>query len=633
MHRVWWVTIVLGCSRAPDADGDGVVAVSDCDDRDAAIRPGADEVCDGVDNDCDGTVDVGAVNATTFYDDGDGDTYGAGVETVACGGTFGQVTKDGDCDDTNAQIHPGQSEVCDPADTDEDCDGSSDDEDPDVDPATSTTFFVDVDGDGYGAEAELRCDPKAGYAAVNGDCDDTSGGVHPGAAELCADGIDQDCSGTPERCRWAGDVPTADASALITGVDLDEWLGWDIAGVGDVNGDGVGDLATSTALPDIGYLFFGPVEGGPSTVADATFATTEAPVSMAPTVRGAGDQNDDGYCDLVLSRPDDNFGTGAAFVVLGPVTGEIDFQAVAAAVLVGDEEHSYFGVSAFGEVSGDGAEDLVIGAPGADGRGAVYVFYGPMTSGELDPTHADDSIIGTDIDSTFGGGWTGSRVTADGDVNGDGIDDLLISADRAFGVGLVALFLAPVNGSSYYDRAGDAVGRGNPSYEQYGGFGIATSIGGDVDGDGLNDVAVGAPHDQTGTRVAVFFAATVLETGDLDPDAADYTILGAVEDGVGWSVDTSGDFDGDNQDDLITGFCGEAGGACGLYGPLTGGTVAVVEASFSIIGSEWDLGYSTAFVGDTSGDGVDDVAIGAPSRASGGVADAGALYLFESESL
>ncbi|MEY3212343.1 MAG: hypothetical protein RIT28_2824, partial [Pseudomonadota bacterium] len=85
-------------SGAPvDEDGDGVPASEDCDDGDAAVSPNAEELCDGIDNDCDGAVDVGASDATAWYTDEDGDGYGAGAPTVACEPIEGQVAQADDC--------------------------------------------------------------------------------------------------------------------------------------------------------------------------------------------------------------------------------------------------------------------------------------------------------------------------------------------------------------------------------------------------------------------------------------------------------------------------------------------------------------------------------------------------------
>ncbi|MCB9762961.1 MAG: hypothetical protein H6739_24380 [Alphaproteobacteria bacterium] len=111
-------------SAAEDADGDGVTAAQDCDDHDAAVHPDAQEVCDGVDNDCDGTVDVDAADAVAWFTDEDGDGFGAASAGTACEPPDGAVARGGDCDDLNAAVHPDAEEVCDSVDND--CDGTVD---------------------------------------------------------------------------------------------------------------------------------------------------------------------------------------------------------------------------------------------------------------------------------------------------------------------------------------------------------------------------------------------------------------------------------------------------------------------------------------------------------------------------
>ncbi len=186
-----------------DADGDGygdagapllacaapagyVVDATDCDDLDAAVNPGAEEVCNGIDDDCDAEVDEGVL--LTFYADADGDGYGDGASTVlACAAPDGYVDADGDCDDGNAAVNPGAEEVCNGID--DDCDGE-------VDEGVLSTFYADADGDGFGngADSVQACEAPAGYIVSDGDCDDADAAVNPGAEEVC-NGIDDDCDG------------------------------------------------------------------------------------------------------------------------------------------------------------------------------------------------------------------------------------------------------------------------------------------------------------------------------------------------------------------------------------------------------------------------------------------------------
>ena len=193
--------------RACDPGSGRSASADDCDDGDAAVHPGATEVCGGGDEDCDGLTDdddpdLDATTTTTWYTDADGDGYGDdATATAACAAPAGAVTTGGDCDDGDAAVNPGAVEVCDDADTDEDCDGLSDDDDPDVEPASMTTFHADVDGDGYGdaGTTTSRCDPTTGWVADATDCDDARPGVNPGvAAEDCATAYDDDCDGSTD---------------------------------------------------------------------------------------------------------------------------------------------------------------------------------------------------------------------------------------------------------------------------------------------------------------------------------------------------------------------------------------------------------------------------------------------------
>jgi len=208
---------------ATDGDGDGYDDVafggSDCDDDSAGDHPGADEACDGVDNDCDGSFDEDAGDSLDFYEDFDEDGYGDPDQTVtSCEAPEGFVSNSDDCNDNNADINPDGAEVCDGADND--CNGTADG----ADAADAVTWYADSDGDAYGdADAPaMDCSAPSGHVASSNDCDDGDGAVHPAATELC-DGIDNDCDGL-----------TDDSSAA----DADTWYR-------DLDGDDHGDATSS----------------------------------------------------------------------------------------------------------------------------------------------------------------------------------------------------------------------------------------------------------------------------------------------------------------------------------------------------------------------------------------------------
>lgn len=165
----------------------------DCDPGDATIHPGASEVCDGIDQDCDGTIDNGVLS--TFYGDADNDGFGdAAVVIEACTVPSGYSPNASDCDDTLAAVNPLATEVCNTID--DDCDGRIDDDDPGLDRSTASTWFDDTDGDGFGdpGTASWSCLAGSGTVADNTDCDDNEPTVNPFAEEVC-DGLDNDCDG------------------------------------------------------------------------------------------------------------------------------------------------------------------------------------------------------------------------------------------------------------------------------------------------------------------------------------------------------------------------------------------------------------------------------------------------------
>ena len=164
----------------------------DCDDTNAAINPGADEVCAdaGLDQNCDGDPDLNAVDATVWYADLDGDGFGdASVSVASCTQPMGYVTDGSDCDDGQPGVYPGAAEVCDGVDNN--CSGDE------TDVAGWTEYYADTDGDGFGdaGSALGACDGQpSGYVPDSTDCNDNESAMYPGNTEVC-DGLDNDCSG------------------------------------------------------------------------------------------------------------------------------------------------------------------------------------------------------------------------------------------------------------------------------------------------------------------------------------------------------------------------------------------------------------------------------------------------------
>ena len=239
----------------------------DCDDGSAGTNPDGTELCDGVDNDCDGTVDEDdALDAATWYEDDDGDSYGdASSSTVSCSQPTGYVADATDCDDTESAANPGETEVCD--ELDNDCDG-------DVDEGVESTWYLDYDGDGYGddSETESACSaPTSKYVSVGGDCDDTDTAYSPAASEGC-DGEDYDCDG-----------------------DVDN----------DADGDGYADESCGGDDCDDSDASIYPEQTGEcalgascQAILDAGYSTGDGTYTIDVDGYGTGDDPEEVYCDM-----------------------------------------------------------------------------------------------------------------------------------------------------------------------------------------------------------------------------------------------------------------------------------------------------------------------------------------------
>jgi hypothetical protein len=157
----------------------------DCDDGRAAVNPGAQELCgDTLDSDCDGQInDPGAVGCTLFYVDADGDGYGAGGGTCLCTAPPTGAAFGGDCDDANPLISPTATETADGLDND--CDGFRDE----------GTNKYDDDGDGYCEAATCTLQTWQSTPWAGGDCNDGNPGINPAATEVCGNGVDDNCNG------------------------------------------------------------------------------------------------------------------------------------------------------------------------------------------------------------------------------------------------------------------------------------------------------------------------------------------------------------------------------------------------------------------------------------------------------
>lgn len=161
----------------------------DCDDSNNAINPGATEIADNIDNNCNNAIDEG-FTPITYYLDADNDSFGGDSSVVSItnpGSNFVLIT--GDCDDNNNAIHPNATEICDGIDNN--CNNAIDEN------LAVLTYYIDVDNDGYGnaLDSLVSCSQPNGYVLNNTDCNDANNAIHPGAADIQGNGIDEDCTG------------------------------------------------------------------------------------------------------------------------------------------------------------------------------------------------------------------------------------------------------------------------------------------------------------------------------------------------------------------------------------------------------------------------------------------------------
>ncbi len=667
----------------------------DCDDLDAAAHPDATEICDGRDTDCDGAVDdaddsVDPASHRTFFADEDGDGYGVDEPTArACAPPDGFATQAGDCDDADPDrspatpwyadldgdgfagilpailsctrptglsavardcddrdrtIFPGAVEVCNGAD--DDCDGAVDDEDPSVDPSTFQTFYRDTDGDDWGVEAEtaMACAPPAGFAAGLGDCAPDDAGIHPGATEICDDGIDQDCNGTARGCALVGAYTEDDADHVWEGDAVDSRTGAFLLTL-DHDGDGIQDalVAAPRRAPGVGrngrvHLRYGGPAPADRDVPDDLDASLQGGFDerLGDGLFDAGDLNGDGRSELLV-RSALAFDEGEVSLFPGSATRlAADWTSDDAVLRLTGAPGAALGTSALAghDLDDDGYEDLALGAPGAsagdlDGQGAVYLLYGEPVLAELpDSLGALDRILGDAAGDRFG------LAQAAGDVDGDGAPDVAIGAP---GVelggpwsgedGLLLLWRA-----SEAELVGTTLASEAPAQlegDQGEQVGSSVQIG-DLDGDGYEDLVVGSPAAGSRAEGRVDVIPGALDGPDFSVgpgDAAAWSVEGSEDfEQFGELVWLPADLDQDGGVDLVLGSpTRDSGGEFAVgevlifyTGQTRAGVLSGANADARILGGARfrSLGQSVA-AGDLDDNGTQELLIGAPGSRDG----------------
>ena len=432
----------------------------------------------------------------------------------------------------------------------------------------------------------------------------------------------------PLTCVWAQTNPLADVTISGTGTDVD--CGWQVAPAGDVNGDGVtdfivGDPSNSSVAQFAGraYLFLGPLTSDIDTSkAVATISAEAFGDNLGFSVASAGDVNGDGFDDILIgarSNDDNGIQSGRVYLFYGPVSGSL--AATTADAIIEGAAFDEIGraVAPLGDVNGDGFDDIVVGSDIAGGgsRGEIFIFNGPL-SGTRTVASADATITGSFANESFG-----ASIASAGDINGDGVNDIIVGAPRfplnGADTGRAYVFFGPVTGSLVATQA-DAIIFGEAVNDD---FGVAVAGGKDINGDGVPDVIVGADQlfATAGAGKAYVFYGPL--SGNIQAANADAILTGEVDrDLFGMSVTSVGDFNGDGISDVTVGAPDNGAGGVRsgrvytFFGPLSG-TIAAANADSIVTGSNQDqLGMSVAG-GDVNGDGATDLVVGAPQFATG----------------
>lgn len=431
----------------------------------------------------------------------------------------------------------------------------------------------------------------------------------------------------------AGAGTLADRSMLtpgwsVVGARESAALGISVASAGDVNRDSYADIVVGAPGAGPGdnpagkaFVYHGTASG--LSVAASWETTGQKHGAMhGEAVAGVGDVNGDGFDDVLIGAPafntyDDNVGQASLYA--GSSAG---LEADPMWVLTGDAEYGRLGqaVSGAGDINGDGYSDLLIGVPYEDtaleSAGCAYLYLGATDLGIPDGEagDADWSICGETLDENLGYSLAGA-----GDINGDGKDDVIIGApyyrDGEERRGRAYLFY----GSEYgLEREPDAVLDGDQDEAR---FGEAVAGAGDVNGDGYDDVLVGASsyssQDSAGGRAYVFYGSVdgIALSPAWSADGSD------LEGCFGQAVAAAGDPNGDGYADVaigapfVTGAKPFEGGVSIYHGSTAGlgGETAWVAAGYQ---ADAGFGFSVADAGDLDGDGADDLLVGAPGHST-----------------
>ena len=421
-----------------------------------------------------------------------------------------------------------------------------------------------------------------------------------------------------------------------------ERLGWQLSDLGDINGDGYDDVAFGSHhrfSPRLAYVIYGNAGGLPNIGLADLDGTNGFTISDALNIGPAGDVNMDGIDDFVVVGLNGPGFSGHAFVVFGKTTGygaSLDLNNLGGSDgFQVREDEPILGVSRAGDINSDGIDDLAIASDaffeGSTGIKKVFFVFGRASEFpslvDLSNLSSSDGFVVTGNENSF----FGYSVRALGDVNGDAIDDVIIGAavvrspSGADVAGAYVVYgsdqgFAPEINVSDFDGTNHGLFIYGPERGQL--LGQNLDGVGDFNADGINDFAIGVKTADPG-KVYVVFGRSSNFSGDVDLELLDgstgvQVIGSAVGDGLGFSVASAGDFNGDGVADVITSADseGDGGVAYVLFGssdnhnsPLTLGEpnsrVLRIEANTATE----DI-RNVRSAGDVNGDGFDDVVIG-----------------------
>ncbi|MGB0852869.1 MAG: beta strand repeat-containing protein [Pikeienuella sp.] len=515
---------------------------------------------------------------------------------------------------------------------------------------------------------------------------DGNGGVDTGTITVTVDNVLDPVNAVAMSAVQAGGNGSG---FIINGIAAGDQAGVSVAHAGDVNGDGLDDIIVGAYLRATAngassgqsYVIFGKADGAVVNLSDidadigvggfAIDGATGTPRS-GYSVSGAGDINGDGLDDLLISSyqaAPNGANSGQAFVIFGKPadTNRVDTETLAAGEGfeingIAAQDFAGLSVSTISDVNGDGFDDLIVSSPFADvgggtDEGRVHVVFGKADDAAVELSAVVPAAgLGFEIIGATSGERIGSKVSNAGDFNNDGIEDIILGSQSFDGGGGaegraylvfgkaddaqidVATIAAGAGGGIAIDAAavGDNVG-------------VSVSNAGDFNGDGIDDIIIGASGvDTNGADAGAAYIIFGRVGGALTPidlstlGAADGLVINGAEagDNIGKSVSSAGDVNGDGFEDVIIGGNGiddaavNSGGAFVVFGTASTATIelSAIEGGAAggfaiegVDGGDFTGGNDIAGGGDINGDGFDDLIVSA-KNAGGAVGETTVIF-------